>query len=268
MKGVGTILILVLLRGSLQASPWAGDTSGRSDPTASPGAHTGILEVRCPVAGVKVFADSQFLGTTPAGPLTLTEGIRILVCVPPDADRWLSSAVTETLTVRAGDHLVRTIDFPVAVHITTEPYGATVRRNGLIEGLTPLDLRLFSTKDLITVARQGYGEATVPLTGGEPQVHILLHPAEGDIPDPQAVYLSPHQSHSSLPITISTGAAVLTGAAAAYFKIRADHLYDDYKLTGNQGSLEKVRNLDLASGISLAASELSFFALAYFLLSR
>lgn len=268
MRPAAIVLFLAAMLPAVRASGRDPDSTARADTTAPARPATGILEIGSPVPGVNVYSDSQHLGTTPLAPACLDEGIHILRYVPPDADRWPSACVIETLTIKPGDHIVRTLDFPPVYHITTEPYGATVRRNGLDIGETPLDLRLSSTKELITVARDGYEAAAVPLTGEERHVHVFLHSKGGEPPDARSVYLSGEQSKSSLPIYITTGATVLTGAAAAFFKIKADNYYDDYKKTGNEGSLAQVRSLDLASGVSLAASELSLLTLAYFLLSR
>ena len=267
MRGAAIILLLMALRPALHASVCDGDTTGRPDTTVSLPGQKGVLEIRSTPPGARVYADTQYLGSTPLS-ASLNDGSHILRYVPPDADRWLSVTVIETLTVHPGDQLLRTIEFPILYHITTEPYGATVRRNGVPVGKTPLDLRLSSMKDLITVTRDGYNEATVPLTGDEHRVHVLLRSLGGEMADRQSVYLSREQSRSPVPIYITTGATILTGAAAAFFKIRADNYYSDYKRTGNEGSLAQVHGLDVASGVSLAASELSLMALAYVLLSR
>jgi hypothetical protein len=279
------ILLVAILHTGLMASAWGQDTSGQADAsrqadstlqTDTTAVSHSTVEIRTSVPGVRVYADSQYLGATPFPAAGLSEGMHTFHYVPPDADRWLSAAVLETLMVHPGDHLVRTVEFAPLYHIATEPYGATVRRNGIPVGETPVDLQLTPTRDLITVARPGYEEAAVAFTGGERSVHILLHPRIGPgngaggptLADQQLVYLSGERSKSSFPIFLTTGATVLTGAAAAYFKIRADNYYDDYSRTGNQGSLDQVHRLDLASGISLAASELSLVTLAYFLLAR
>jgi hypothetical protein len=194
--------------------------------------------------------------------------VHILRYVPPDADRWLSRAVVETVTIRRRELLVRSPEFPAIYHITTEPYGATVLVNGLAAGTTPLDLRPGSVREPVTVTKDGYDDVSVSLAGAERQVHLLLHPRSGSPADPQSLYLSREQTKGSFPIVLTAGATVLTGAAAAYFKIKADNSYDDYRRNGTEASLSQVRALDVASGISLAASELGLFTLSYFLLSR
>jgi hypothetical protein len=227
-----------------------------------------VVGFTCTLPGIKVFADSQYVGTAPFTAFSRVEGEHILRYVPPDSGRWPSTAVVETLTFRRGGRLVRTLGVPSTCHLTTEPYGATVRRDGVELGVTPLDVQFTSTKSLVTLEKAGFETATVPLSGGEPWIHLLLHPKEGVPADPQALYLGGEQSKNMLPIYVTTGATVITGTAAAILKIKADNRYDDYRQSGDARALTDVRRLDLASGVSLALSELSLVGLAYFLLSH
>ncbi len=259
------ILLILVLHSSLHASWCIPDTTRPADTAAT--SQAPILEVRTERPGVRVYADTAYLGATPLAPVRISEGMHIIHYVPPETHSWLNPAVIETLTAHPGEHLVRTVAFPFIYHVTSEPYGATVR-NGSVLGLTPLDLRLPSPLSVVTVSKEGYQEASIPLAGDQREVHVLLHASEGGSPAPPSAYLSGERSKSALPIYITTGATVLTGAAAAYFKIKADNYYDDYRRTGDEGKLSQVRQLDVASGITLAASELSLFTLTYFLLSR
>jgi hypothetical protein len=262
------IALVLALHSSLLASSCIPDTARAADTSAAVPAQAAILEVRTERPGVRVYADTAYLGTTPFAPVRISEGITIVHYVPPETRSWLNPAVIETLTVHAGEHLVRAVTFPFIYHVTSEPYGATVRYDGAVLGLTPLDLRLPSALALVTISKEGYQEESIPLTGDQREAHVMLHAREVEPSTQPSAYLSGEQSKSTLPIYITTGAAVLTGAAAAYFKIKADNYYDNYRLTGDEGSLSQVRRLDVASGITLAASELSLFTLTYFLLSR
>jgi hypothetical protein len=80
--------------------------------------------------------------------------------------------------------------------------------------------------------------------------------------------LSSEAPRGQLPIYLSTAATILTGFAAVYLKMKADSYYDDYQLTGNPGTLNRTRGYDTASGIALAASEISLLTLTFILLSR
>ncbi|OLD67660.1 MAG: hypothetical protein AUI33_10195, partial [Ignavibacteria bacterium 13_1_40CM_2_61_4] len=240
------ILLILVLHSSLHASWCIPDTTRPADTAAT--SQAPILEVRTERPGVRVYADTAYLGATPLAPVRISEGMHIIHYVPPETHSWLNPAVIETLTAHPGEHLVRTVAF----------------RNGSVLGLTPLDLRLPSPLSVVTVSKEGYQEASIPLAGDQREVHVLLHASEGGSPAPPSAYLSGERSKSALPIYITTGATVLTGAAAAYFKIKADNYYDDYRRTGDEGKLSQVRQLDVASGITLAASELSLFTLTYF----
>ena len=80
--------------------------------------------------------------------------------------------------------------------------------------------------------------------------------------------LAKEQSISNFPVYASTASAVVTGVVAAYFKIRADNSYADFRQNGDPGLLDQVHNLDRASGIALAACQASLLFLTYSLLTR
>ena len=96
----------------------------------------------------------------------------------------------------------------------------------------------------------------------------MLAPISPGAAPPRSPFLSYEQSKNSLPIIAAAGATVIAGAAAAWTKIRADDLYNEYQQTGSQTALDNVRRLDLASGVSLVASQAGLLLLGYLLFSR
>ncbi len=71
-----------------------------------------------------------------------------------------------------------------------------------------------------------------------------------------------------LPVYLTTAGAVLSGAAAAYFKVQADNHYNSYLYSGDQQLLDKVKREDIAAGIALAVCQINLVTLTYLLLSR
>jgi len=76
------------------------------------------------------------------------------------------------------------------------------------------------------------------------------------------------QSTNNFSIYASTATAVVSGVLAAYFKMKADNNYGEYRLSANSGLLDNIHRYDTASGVALGVSELSLAWLAYTLLSR
>jgi len=73
---------------------------------------------------------------------------------------------------------------------------------------------------------------------------------------------------SSTPLIVAGSVAVVSGALSAYLKTRADNDYDDYRLSGDGATLDRVRRYDLLSGIALGVTELSLGFFIMELLSR
>jgi hypothetical protein len=74
-------------------------------------------------------------------------------------------------------------------------------------------------------------------------------------------------SKTSLRFYLAGGATILSGVAAAYFKIKADDRNALYELTGDPALRDETHRLDTAAGISLLATEIGFALLTYYLLS-
>ena len=73
---------------------------------------------------------------------------------------------------------------------------------------------------------------------------------------------------SAAPVIVATAVAVVSGAASAYLKTRADTYYENYRGSPDGATLDRVRRYDLFSGITLGVAELSLGYLIVELLSR
>lgn len=229
------------------------------------GIQVGHLSVRSNIDCVKVFVDTLFYGETPMGDTSLPAGTHILRFVHPDMNNWLLPAIVETLSVNASDLIVRTANFPFVYHITSNPYGASVHFNDSIVGQTPLMFSTPSTSGVVTLTHDGCEDVLLPLPGQGGMLHAVMPSRTGETP---SVLVNGEQLKSLTPIYMTSGAAVITGALAAYFKIKADGYYNEYRNTGDRAALDRVRRLDTLSGIALVTSEASLLMLSYLLFSR
>lgn len=227
------------------------------------------LTVRTQTPGVRVILDTTVLGVAPVEHIPLAEGIHILRLIHPDNRSWLQPVVIDTLIVHPGEQIVRAARFPLLYYITSDPYGAKILQGDSVLGSTPLRISLPSGINIIKLIKEGFEESILPLPSEPGEVRTQLIPIAGNGHfNHGSSYLMYDRTKPAFPIYVATGVTVLTGAAAAIFKIKADGYYNDYRATNDQLKLEQVRNFDLAAGISLAASEISLLALTYLLLSR
>ena len=260
------VVLLLLAQGIAAASPPCGCFFSDDDSVTQTSRAT--LNVYSSLPGVRVFVDTLAVGPVPLESCAIDTGKHILHFIHPDGNRWLYPAITETIVVHPMEHIERTVHFSELYLLASEPYGATVQWNDSILGQTPLRISLPSSPSVITMIKEGFQKETIPLSSDMHEVHAVLQPLPGATGSSSSLYLGREQSKSSLPLYLTTGATVLAGATAAYFKIKADNSYHDYLKNGDQSSLDRVHTFDTISGVSLVVGEVNLLMLTYFLLSR
>jgi len=269
MKYAACIILFITLSGRACSM---GTVTAGSDSTANGVDSTfrsanSDITIHSSTDSTRVYIDSQYIGTTPLDTVRIVEGMHILRYVHPQGKLWVNGVIAETLLVHPREHLTRTAIFPEYVFITSQPYGATVRADNTVLGETPLYLPSSRTITFVTLSKAGFQETTVP--AGK-SVNVQLQPQAGNAVafGPASPFLSTNTTKTSLPIYLTTAATVVSGAAAAYFKIKADNAYGDYRQTGDEAIIDRVHQNDTIAGIALVACEVNLIALTYFLFSR
>ncbi len=224
------------------------------------------LSVHANCTGSRVYLDDSLAGRTPIDSLPVAPGGHLLRCMPPDPFEWTTAPVADSIDCPAGGVLLKEIAFPRYVRVSSQPDGATATGDSaIILGQTPLWVPVAEEPGSIRLAKDGY--SPVLLRTVRDTVVVLERNGGAMRPD-AIVALSTSNGQSDLPMYITSGAAVLTGALAAYFKIKADHLYSDYLNSGDPSTLESIHRYDRASGFALAACEINVAALAFLLFRR
>jgi len=181
----------------------------------------------------------------------------------------MASSVCKEVDVMLGKETRLRLDVLRSIQITSEPYGAAILYRDSLLGETPFIFSTYAEQGIVRISRDGYENLSLAFDTSTSLLHGSLVPGLGPRNNfGQSIYLDKEESKNILPVVVTASSAVVTGIAAAYFKIRADNLYSDYKTTGNAGQLDRIRQLDLASAVALGASQLSLILLTYFLLSR
>ncbi len=229
----------------------------------------GKLSVTSNIANIDVFVDSVLVGLTPLDAMHVTTG-KHTVCVASEGFRsWMASPVCREVDVTIGEETRLRLDVLRSIQITSEPYGAAIFYRDSLLGETPFIFSTYAEQGIVRVSKDGYENLSLAFDTSTSLLHCSLLPSLGPHNNfASTIYLNKEQSKNILPVAVTASSAVVTGIAAAYFKIRADNLYSDYKTTGNREQLDRIRQLDLASAVALGASQLSLILLTYFLLSR
>ncbi len=239
-------------------------------PTAS-GQTAFRLIVTSDPSGAGVYGDSGLIGTTPLDttlPVAANARVRALrlKIVGGESGNWFVPVLFDSIGLPTGT-ITRHYDLPLAARVASEPQGADVLLGDSLLGTTPLFAVVPRTVALLTLRKDGYRSREMMLDPGTPNYHVQLDPVD-PAGGPKAVYLVADGGKSATTMFIAAGTAVAAGATAAYYKERADRAYAEYNITGDEGTLDRMRKNDLVSGIALAVAEISLGYLLIELLSR
>jgi hypothetical protein len=230
----------------------------------------GRLMIETDLDSVGVTINGAFMGHTPFWLDTIVAGTHILQLKDPDEANWLTRDVIDTMEIQAGVLFHRRYSMIRAYLIASEPFGADVLLRDSLAGRTPIVLA-GPLEPLIPLSLRKPGYESVPV---DPRSHhrgvFMVHMTKiWSAHENQSPHLLQNDALGSrhLPLYISASATILSGVAAAYFKIKADDRYQHYALTGNPSLHAETQRLDTAAGVALAATQLSLGVFAYFLLS-
>ncbi len=256
--GIAFVLLTICARtADAQGGPAADSVSARP----------GVLVVRSASPGTEVYLDGAAVGMAPLESLAVSPGPHVLCCQPGPGGSWIVEPVCDSILVRGGERQEREVLFPKYVMLATEPSDARVAASDRDDstqqpcGSTPLWIALQGKERAVRIDKDGY--APLLLTVRNDTMVALTRAAQGIAVDPAF-----RSSPSALPVYLTAGAAIIAGAAAAYFKIEADHRYRDYRETNDPALLGSIHRYDRASGIALAVCEINLAGLAYLLFRR
>ena len=167
-----------------------------------------------------------------------------------------------------------TIDYS---YINTIPQNAGVFLNDSLAGETPfrfINYAFDSSKGLeITIKLEGYIDYSFNVTKADlplnktieliPVSKLTLRNNKLVQENNNDFFKSPRKV---VPIVVSSVITAGSGVLSYYFKKLANDRYDEYLATGDQKKFDQTKKYDLYSGLFLAAFQIGFAALIYFLL--
>lgn len=217
-----------------------------------------------------VMIDTALVGRTPCS-LTVPAPARFRLRIQsPDASNWLSGTIDDTLEVGPGQTVSRTFVLETWILVATSPMGAEISTEDSLLGTTPLIVRpgMLSPATPLTFRLRGYETATANLamaTDGILRIPLRARPGPDvtfDEPDGAPAH------RSRLRLYLTGGGAVLAGAAAAYFKVKADNANNDFILTQNPAFSSDRDRFDTTSGVFLAVTQITLGLFLAFLMSE
>jgi hypothetical protein len=214
-----------------------------------------------------LFLDGTRVGSTPLVLEGLAPGPHTIRLVVGDPGNWFSDVTRDSLTLEPGSDRQVHYNLDHRFAIMTTPSGAEVLLGDSVAGTTPILVPYeLARSGSLRVRLKGYAEVpvTVPPGGGSAVV-LQLTPDQGAGP----AVLQPAEAGSRLTsILISAGSVVISGAAAAYFKVSADEKNTGYLSTGDPTLRTQRDQRDMDAAVALVAMQVSLALLVGLLLAE
>ena len=167
-----------------------------------------------------------------------------------------------------------TIDYN---YINSVPQNAKVYLNDSLAGETPfrfVNRDMDTSKGLvITIKLEGYIDYSFNVTEADLPLNKIVNLVPVNkltIRENKQVEVNDNNYFKSprkvVPIVVSSVITAGSGVLSYYFKKLANDRYDEYLATGDQKKFDQTKKYDLYSGLFLAAFQIGFAALIYFLL--
>lgn len=239
------------------------------------GDSTSQLQERCHITVTSnlenaiVILDGSHVGTTPCSIDTLVQGMHHIKVLHPDIQSWLTEMFDDSLELKLGETKSLSYNFHARFTLTSEPFDATVMLGDSLIGKTPLVMQIPMGSSALRIAKPGF-ETTSPLLTDMSQsfYSVPLKNVTGDDENNDMFKNTTANNQQRWPLYATGAGTVLSGAIAAYLKVRADNTFADYRATGNPALLSKTNRLDTGAAIALIVTQIQLGLFTYFILSE
>ena len=262
MKCEYFILIGLLVLGFANA---AFSEDAASDSTKLRGNST--LTIQTTPESVWVILDGKKVGTAPLEIDSISAGPHTLKLQHRDVTSWFADPLEDTVVIREGEHRILRYALHTKYFLTTTPFGADVVLGDSVIGETPFIAATGLARRELVLKKPGYEPMIVTLSS-QPIISTSLTRVWQKEERPSYFVESSETGSNTTGLYISGAATVLSGVAAAYFKVKADDRYQQYASTGNAHFLSQTHRLDTAAGISIALTQISLGLFTYLILSQ
>jgi hypothetical protein len=212
------------------------------------------LIIKTDISNSIIKLDDEFLGNGNIE-AELHKGKHIIYVSEPSSV-WDPKNFEDTLLVKDCNDINLSYNFNSPVYLATNPEDVNVYSGDSLIGYSPLFISQKLNK--LSLSKPGYESKSIYLNN-MPANNIINLKYIGES--------SGKSFYEKDIFKILVGSLVLLGGTTAYFKLKADNRYDSYQSTGEQSYLDKTREFDLISGITMGALQINFGILIYYFLT-
>ena len=214
-----------------------------------------VLNIKSNINEARIYVDDNFVGNGSVE-IKVNNGVHIIFLINSNF-QWDKFIIKDTINVSGNDspyNLEYTFDEEKI--LTTIPNDVYVFSNNILIGHTPYKLPASLTE--LRLSKPNYSSRT-----------LLLN--EANLSQPTKLNFVGEPKGKSFVDTYwfeaLIGSAVVLGVTAAYFKLEADNMYEDYLITRDPSELEKIDQYDAYSGAALGLLQINFGIIIFKLLT-
>jgi PEGA domain len=233
----------------------------------------GYAKIETDSIGIEILIDGKLIGMTPLPAIALQPGNHQVAALHPQRFLWGNLDWLQNVQTLPGDTVIVRPTFKILFSIQSQPFGAEVYLNSVLQGTTPLTIAIESKdSSSVILKKEGYNDQFLDLNqyqANHLQIPLIKNNQSFDFKQVEENEQK-RQSHYRKLTYGMWGLSVLTGLATVYFKDQADEKYQQYLVAGSLKNMNKLYNdakrFDQYSNISLGAVQGCFVLSFYFLI--
>ncbi|MCJ7554185.1 MAG: hypothetical protein MUO34_09915 [Ignavibacteriaceae bacterium] len=174
------------------------------------------------------------------------------ITVKENSSRWNTKSFSDSFQLDSCETKQLNFSFLSGTLIDSDPQDVQVIVGDSLLGYTPLILPY--NFDRIVLRKSGYAEKEILIDQRMSKINVSLD------------FIGEMKKESFFDKSFSKilfGSMIALGATSAYYKIKADHNYDEYLRTGDVKYKDRTSQFDLISGITFGLTQINFGYLIY-----
>jgi len=214
-----------------------------------------VLNIKNNIKEARIYVDDNYVGNGSVE-IKVNNGSHIIFLINSNF-QWDKSIIKDTINVTGSDSLYQfEYVFEEEKILRTIPNDVYVFSNDILIGHTPYKLPASLTE--LRLSKPDYSSTTFLLNEANLSQPIKLN----FVGEPKRKSFADTYWLEAL-----IGSALVFGVTAAYFKLEADNMYEDYLITRDPSELEKIDQYDAYSGVALGLLQINFGIIIFKLLT-
>ncbi|WP_337872828.1 PEGA domain-containing protein [Ignavibacterium sp.] len=209
-----------------------------------------ILRIISDKSEVNIFINDSLVSSNGQAELEISDG-EYKITASENDENWNTKTFTDKISLSNCETKIIHYHFNAETLLETIPSDVYVYSNDSLLGFTPI--KIPATVQELKLSKPGYVQKKIKIE--EKPVQIVQLEFNGTIKSEPFV--------KTTLFKVLTGSAIALGAVTAYFKLKADDKFDEYRFSGDRKFLDETHRYDTISGISLALFQINFGYLIY-----